>query len=54
MASTLGSAAAASMSRSTLVVNDSYGWCTRTSRSRRAAKMSVSFGMADEEGTNGG
>ena len=54
MASTPGSAAASSISRSTLVVNESYGWCTSTSRSRSAVKMSVSLGMADDEGTNGG
>ena len=57
MASTFGSAAACSMKRCTLVANDSYGWCTSTSPSRRVAKtlLAVSFSAkrGGVAGTNG-
>ena len=40
MASTFGSAAACARNACTDVENESYGWCSRMSRSRIAAKMS--------------
>ena len=42
MQRTFGSAAASSMNFSTEPSNDSYGWCTRMSPARMAAKMSAS------------
>ena len=57
IASTFGSAAACSMKRWTLVANDSYGWCTSTSPSRRVAN--TDFGVSPSAnrgwvaGTNG-
>src|SRR5437588_149454 len=49
MASTFGSAAACSMKRCTLVANDSYGWCTSTSPSRRVANTDVGVARDAEE-----
>ena len=54
IASTLGSAAASSTSRCTVVVNESSGWCTSTSRSSRVSKIGASVGTALVFGTNGG
>ena len=44
IASTCGSAAACSMNRCTRVANESYGWCSRTSRRGSALKMSTGLG----------
>src|ERR1700733_12243603 len=54
IASTRGSAAAETTRRSVLAANESYGWCTRTSRSEIAAKMLLSVGSMVSDGTNGG
>ena len=54
IASTRGSAAASSISRSTVVVNESYGWCTSTSRSLSVSKTLVSVGIARVDGTKAG
>ena len=54
MASTRGSAAAATTSRSTVAVNESYGWCTSTSRSVSTENTLASCGMAASDGTNAG
>ncbi len=54
IASTRGSAAAETTRRWVLAANESYGWCTRTSRSVIAAKMLLSVGSTASEGTNAG
>ena len=54
MASTRGSAAASTISRSTVAVNESYGWCTSTSRRSSVVNTSPSCGNADSDGTNAG
>ncbi len=46
IASTFGSAAACSRNAWTLVENESYGWCSRTSRSRIAAKTSLGLAVS--------
>ena len=57
IASTRGSAAACSMNRCTLVANDSYGWCTRTSPSRSVENTDLGVSPSAKRGwvagTNG-
>ena len=46
IASTCGSSAACSMKRVTDVANESYGWCSSTSRCFSAANMSAGFAVS--------
>ncbi len=50
----VGSAAACSMKRCTVVENESYGWWTRTSPSRRVEKMLLGVSRSPNAGGGGG